>query len=81
LTSVEPDVLKRSAPECRFAVIDGEGKVVLAGIAQPGEDRMFAIDLGGLPPGHYELMAEIVVDANAMNAEIRRLPIDLAGAR
>ena len=81
LTSVEPDVLKRSAPECRFAVIDGEGKVVLAGIAQPGEDRMFAIDLGGLPPGNYELMAEIVVDANAMNAEIRRLPIDLAGAR
>lgn len=80
LASVESDVLKRSAPECRYMLLGAAGTVVLARVALPGADRKFTIDLGGLPAGHYELSAEIVVDANAMNAEIRRIPIDIVSA-
>jgi len=71
--SIAPDVLKRAAPECRYVVFDGDGQVVLAGVARPSEDRNFAIDIGGkLADGRYTLAAEIAVNANAMNAEIRR---------
>jgi len=66
-------VLKHAAPECRYVVFDGDGQVVLAGVARPSEDRNFAIDIGGkLADGRYTLAAEIAVNANAMNAEIRR---------
>jgi hypothetical protein len=71
--SIAADALKRAAPECRYVVFDGDGQAVLAGAAQPGEDRRFAIDIGSkLADGHYTLAAEIAVNANVMNAEIRR---------
>ena len=39
-------------------------------------DASFLIDLGGkLPPGQFTLLAEIIVNGNAMNAEIKRIPI------
>jgi hypothetical protein len=73
MPSLAPDVLKRTAPECRYVIFDGDGQAVLAGAARPGEDRSFAIDIGGkLNDGRYTLAAEIAVNANAMNAEIRR---------
>jgi len=79
LQSIAPDVLRRSAPECRYLVTDGEGRVVLAGQVPPAEDASFSIDLtGALPPGHFTLMAQLIVNANAMNAEIRRIPVDVA---
>jgi hypothetical protein len=71
--SIAPDVLQRAAPECRYIVFDGDGQAVFAGPVRPGEDRQFAIDIGGkLADGHYTLAAEIAVGANVMNAEIRR---------
>jgi hypothetical protein len=52
---------------------------VLAGQVSPVEDASFSIDLtGALPPGHFTLMAQIIVNANAMNAEIRRIPVEVA---
>jgi hypothetical protein len=73
MRSVAPDVLKRAAPECRYVVFDADGQAALAGVARPGEDRGFAIEIGGkLANGRYTLSAEIAVNANAMNAEIRR---------
>jgi len=73
MQSLASDVLKRTAPECRYVIFDGDGQAVLAGVARPGEDPSFAIDIGGkLTDGRYMLAAEIVVNANAMNAEIRR---------
>ena len=79
LQSIAPDALKRSAPECRYLVTDGEGRVVLAGQVSPAEDASFSIDLtGALPPGHFTLMAQVIVNANAMNAEIRRIPVEVA---
>jgi hypothetical protein len=73
MQSLAPDVLKRTAPECRYVIFDGDGQAVLAGAARPGENRGFAIDVGGkLADGRYTLAAEIAVKANAMNADIRR---------
>jgi len=73
MQSIAPDELARTAPECRYVIFDGDGQAVLVGAARPAADRRFAIDIGGkLADGRYTLAAEIAVNANAMNAEIRR---------
>jgi hypothetical protein len=80
LQSVAADALKRAAPECRYVVLDAEGRVVLAGqvaVANAG----CLIDLGGkLPAGQFTLLAELIVNGNAMNADIRRIPIVMPSA-
>ena len=76
LQSIASDVLKRSVPECRYLVTDGEDRVVLAGQAQLAGDASFHVDLAGkLPAGRFTLAAQIIVNGNAMNAEIRRIPV------
>jgi hypothetical protein len=73
MQSIAADLLKRAAPECRYVVFNADGQAVLAGAVRPGEDRSFAIEIGSqLADGRYTLTAEIAVNANAMNAEIRR---------
>jgi hypothetical protein len=43
---------------------------------RPGEDAAFEVNLEArLSPGRYTMFAMIVVNENAMNAEIRRIPI------
>jgi len=75
LQSVAADALKRAAPECRYAVLDAEGRVVLAGQVAVA-DASFLIDLSGkLSSGQFTLLAEIIVNGNAMNADIKRIPI------
>jgi len=82
LPSVRPDVLKRAAPECQYMVTDSEGRVMLAGQAPLAEDASFHIDLSGkLPAGHFTLLAQIVVNDNAMNAEIQRIPVVISSAQ
>ena len=79
LQSVEPDVLQRAAPECRYTVIDDAGRAVRAGVLRPSDDATFRLDVPGrLPPGQYTVFAEIVVDANAMNADIQRIPLTVS---
>ena len=76
LHSVAPDVFKRAAPLCRYMVVDAKGKVLLAGDARPADDATFQVDLKGkLPAGRYEVFAEVMVNENAMNAAIQRIPI------
>jgi hypothetical protein len=76
LSAVPADELKRSAPECRYMVLDSEGTVVAAGQTPLGDDANFHIDLGGkLPAGDFTLVAEILVNGNAMNGEIKRIPL------
>jgi len=76
LQSVPPDVAKRSAPQLRYLVTDAEGRVVLAGQADVADDGSFHLDVAGrLPPGRFTLAAEIAVNGNVMNAEIKRVPI------
>jgi hypothetical protein len=79
LRSIPADVLTRAAPECRYLATDSDGRVVLAGQVPLGADAAFQIDLAGkLPPGSFTLAAQIIVNGNAMNAEIRRIPIEIA---
>jgi hypothetical protein len=79
IQSVARDVLKRSAPECRYLVTDARGRVALEGVAALGEDLAFQIDLNGkLGPGDYTVMATIIVNDNEMNAEIRRIPVRIS---
>ena len=78
LQSLPADLLRRSAPECRYVVTDAEGRVLLAGQLALESDATFRLDLAGkLPPGRFTLSAEVLVNGNAMNAEIRTMTIDV----
>jgi hypothetical protein len=47
---------------------------------RPQEDRTFEIELDSkLPVGRYTVMAEIIVNGNAMNAEVERIPVMISG--
>jgi hypothetical protein len=73
---VDATVRKRAAPECRYVVTDADGRIVLIGGSLPREDLTFAVELDGrLPAGQYTVMAEILVNGNAMNSEIERIPV------
>ncbi|NJO35015.1 MAG: hypothetical protein HC869_19760 [Rhodospirillales bacterium] len=75
LQSVSEPVLKRAAPECRYVVTGPDGRVALAGVALPGADARFQIDLAGrLPPGRYIVSTLIAVNGNVMNADVHRIP-------
>ena len=79
IKSISRDVLKRAAPECRYVVIDDKGGVVLAGTVALDDGVTFQINLNGkLPTGDYTIMALIVVNGNAANAVIRRIPVQIA---
>jgi hypothetical protein len=73
---VDATVRKRAAPECRYVVVDPDGRIALIGVSLPSEDLTFAVELDGrLPAGQYTVMAEILVNGNAMNSEIERIPV------
>jgi hypothetical protein len=79
IKSISRDVLKRAAPECRYVVIDDKGSVVLAGTVALDDGVMFQINLDRkLPTGDYTIMALIMVNGNAANAAIRRIPVQIA---
>jgi len=79
IRSIPGDVLKRSAPQCRYMIVDGQGRAVLAGIVDLAEDLTFRVDLGDrLPAGSYTLIALLAVNDNVMNAEIRRFPVRIS---
>ncbi|HZI40276.1 MAG TPA: hypothetical protein VFD67_01190 [Gemmatimonadaceae bacterium] len=82
LEALDPEVVRRSAPEFRYAVLDGQGRAVLGGVVHPSEDRTFRLPLESeVAPGSYTVQGEIVVNGNAMNAEIRRIPVDVSAGR
>jgi len=82
LPSVAPVVRNRAAPTCRYAVIDNNDRVVLAGLAPLGADATFQIDLGSrLAAGRYTMLAVIAVNENVMNPDIRRIPIVIESGR
>jgi hypothetical protein len=80
MAAIDPILVRRAAPECRYVVIDAQGRVALAGVARPQEDLTFLIPLDGkLPAGSYMVQAEILVNDNAMNAQIERIPMTVGG--
>jgi hypothetical protein len=77
---VDATVRQRAAPECRYVVVDADGRIALTGVSPPREDLTFAIELDGkLPAGAYTVMAEILVNGNAMNSEIKQIPVVISG--
>jgi hypothetical protein len=79
LKALPADVLQRAAPRCRYIVTDRAGRVALAGQTPLGGDASFYLDLAGkLPAGSYALAAQILVNDNAMNAEIVRHAFEVA---
>ncbi len=49
------------------------------GSGSPTGDANFSVDLTGkLLVGRFTLVAQIIVNGNAMNAEIQRIPFDIA---
>jgi hypothetical protein len=76
LQSIPRLTLQRAAPECRYIVIDDGNRVVSSGLALLREDASFQIAFEGtLPVGSYIMFATIATNGNAMNADIRRIPI------
>jgi hypothetical protein len=75
IPTVSRDALVRAAPQCRYVILNDAGRVVLAGAAPLGDDFSFAIDLEKFAPGNYTMNAMIAVNDNAMNAEIRSIPV------
>jgi hypothetical protein len=82
LKAAPATVAQRAAPECRYTVIDADGRVVLAGTIPLGADATFQTDWKErLPTGSYILAALIAVNGNTMNAEIHRMPIVVPSPR
>jgi hypothetical protein len=76
LASVAAEVRRRAAPECRYSVVDAEGRIAAVGSVPPADDWTFRVDLRGqVPAGRYTVLAEIIVNGNAANADIERIPI------
>jgi hypothetical protein len=64
---VDATVRKRAAPECRYVVVEADGRIALIGVSLPREDLTFVVELDGrLPAGQYTVMAEILVNGNAI---------------
>jgi hypothetical protein len=81
MRSVDAVLLKRAALECRYVVLNADGRVVLTGAARLREDLTFQIEFDGkLPPSQYDVMVEIVVNGDAMLAQIERIPVVIDGS-
>ena len=81
LQELPVEAANKAAPECRFVIVDDRGRVVLAGRGELGDDRTFQIDLSGkLSAGSYFVFAEIIVNGNAMNAKIERIPVTISSS-
>jgi hypothetical protein len=79
LKAVPGPAAQRAAPECRYMVVDADGRVALTGAIALGADATFQADLKGrLPAGRYTLSALIAVNGNVMAAEIHRAPLVVA---
>jgi hypothetical protein len=82
MRQVDATVRNRAAPECRYVVVDSRGNVALIGSVLPEDDLTFAVELDDrLMPGQYTVMAEILVNGNAMNPEIERIPVVIGAKR
>lgn len=78
LKSIPAAIRSRATPECRTIITDAQGRVVFSGTAAAGSDGDFAINLKSrLPAGRYTVSAMLVANGNAMNAEIRRIAIEI----
>ena len=79
MQSIDTSAVKRADPLCRYAVVNTEGRIALLGTVRAQDDQTFQIELDSeLPAGQYTVMAEIIVNGNAMSAEIARIPVTIS---
>lgn len=58
----------------RYVVVDASGRVARTGVAAPGADAVFRVDLAGsLPPGRYAVMVALYRNENTVNPDVRRI--------
>jgi hypothetical protein len=82
LRQVDATVRVRAAPECRYVVLDSDVRVTLTGTALPRDDLSFFVELDDrLPPGNYTVIAEVLINGNAMNAPIEHIPVAIGATR
>ena len=80
LPSLDAVTLRRAAPELRYMVLNAESQAVLTGAVHPQDDLTFHVELDDrLLPGRYTVLAEILVNGNAMGAAIERIPVVIRG--
>ena len=73
LKSVPADVLRRAAPECRYLVMDSNGRAVGTGAATLGTEAGFQIDVTDrLPPGNYTLSVLMAVNGNVIHPDVKQ---------
>ncbi len=73
LRSSQSDSLARQTLECRFVVVDADGRVALAGLGRLEDDGSFALDLiGRLAPGRYGVLAALSLNGNIVDPDVRR---------
>jgi hypothetical protein len=76
LQATAPDVRQRAAAQCRYMVLDAEGKAVLAGTADASDDATFQMNFDGrLAAGRYTVVVEISANGNTLGADIQRIPL------
>jgi hypothetical protein len=66
---------------CNWLVRGKTGEVIIAGTTPPDKDREIVLPIGGeLPPGTYTVEAAVLVNGNAMNIKIERIPYTVHGS-
>lgn len=78
LKSIPATIRNRATPECRYVVTNAQERIVFAGTTAAASDGDFAIELTNhLPAGRYTVSALLAANGNVMNAEIRRIAIEI----
>jgi hypothetical protein len=67
----------RDMPVCRWVAVGADAGVVASGSAPYVGKGVYAVDLRALPrPGRYTLLVACYVRDNAVNVEVRAVPVD-----
>ncbi len=64
----------RIQPVCSYVVLSPDGVVLMAGAALDGTDGAFTVDLKGLKPGRYTVVAAIYLNGNQVNPDVKAVP-------
>jgi hypothetical protein len=64
----------RIQPVCSYVVLRPDGVVLMAGAALDGADGTFTVDLKGLKPGRYTVVAAIYLSGNQVNPDVKAVP-------
>jgi len=82
LAALPREVARRAVPECRYTIVDQQGRVMLAGVASLSDNATFEVDVAGrLGAGSYTMFAVIALAGNVMNAEVRKISVTISAGQ